>query len=159
MREGGGLCWGPSGRVVAHRLPKPWQLFVITTVDLTMAALNKLIHALQAYPSVQCSLNTNQLFLFIDLCCHLRQELLYTPGSSLAIPPLRLPDNIRQFLVLCLFPSKTSNCLSIIVGSCVSFAGDKRPGNVSVGTRSFQNNWCCPERHYICYVRFHVLGD
>ena len=114
MREGGGLCWGPSGRVVAHRLPKPWQLFVITTVDLTMAALNKLIHALQAYPSVQCSLNTNQLFLFIDLCCHLRQELLYTPGSSLAIPPLRLPDNIRQFLVLCLFPSKTSNCLSII---------------------------------------------
>jgi len=79
-----------------------------------MANLNKLIDALQASPAVQQALNTNQLLLFIDLCCHLRQELIYTPGSSPTIPPLRLPDNVQQFLALCLFSSKSSNYLVII---------------------------------------------
>lgn len=79
-----------------------------------MSSLTKLASVLQQSPSLQRSLNTNQLLLFIDICCHLRQELDYTPSNSPHLPPLHLPSNIEHFLALAIFSDDNREVLDII---------------------------------------------
>ena len=79
-----------------------------------MSSLSRLASALLASPSLQQSFNTTQLLLFIGLCCHLRQELAYTPSNSPHLPPLHLPGNIQQFLALCLFSNNSAIEISLI---------------------------------------------
>jgi hypothetical protein len=79
-----------------------------------MAHLLGLAHALEAFPSLQESFNTNDILLFVDLCCHLRPELDLTPSNDRSLPPLHLPMNLQTFLALCVFSSDKKTAILTI---------------------------------------------
>jgi hypothetical protein len=69
-----------------------------------MAKLLKLAQAIQAFPSLHV-LDTDQLLLFIDICCHLRPEFDLLPTNDPDLPPLHLPTNIHTFLAKAILSS------------------------------------------------------
>ncbi|KIM22242.1 hypothetical protein M408DRAFT_28877 [Serendipita vermifera MAFF 305830] len=79
-----------------------------------MPELTKIFEALQGSPALQTSFTTDQFFLFIDLCCHLRPELDLTSSYNRQLPPLRLPQNVCKFLALAVFSSDDQETISII---------------------------------------------
>jgi hypothetical protein len=68
-----------------------------------MAHLAELVNVFQAFPRLQETVNTEKIFLFIDLCCHLRPELDLIPSYDPSLPPLMLPWHIQAFLAESVF--------------------------------------------------------
>jgi hypothetical protein len=78
-----------------------------------MAELIKLVQAIQGFPSLHV-LDTNQLLLFINICCHLRPEFDLLPSNNPELPPLHLPTNIHTFLAKGILSSSTQDDLDLI---------------------------------------------